>query len=195
MKKIGLYLSFLLFSGKVLLALAVGDKAPFFSLLDETGKAHVLQQYQGKIVVLEWVNPNCPYVKRHSVLGTMSQLSLKYQTQGVVWLAIQSTYQEHPEYMPIGDISQWKNMTNRNYPILQDSNGEVGKLYDAKTTPHMFIISTEGIILYQGAIDDDAAGSKTDKLNYIDKALTEVLNNQPVEISSTKPYGCSVKYK
>ncbi|RMG56448.1 MAG: thioredoxin family protein [Acidobacteria bacterium] len=168
----------------------VGAPAPTFTLEDQNGRPVSLSDFTGKIVVLEWVNPDCPFVQRHYRAGTMKRLAEKYQSKGVVWLAINSTY-----YMGKEDNRRWIEKYKLPYPILDDHTGRVGRLYGAKTTPHMFIIDTSGKLVYQGGIDDDPRGAKNGgALNYVERALDELLAGKPVSISQSKPYGCSVKY-
>ena len=166
-----------------------GDAAPDFALKDTAGKQHKLSDYKGKIVVLEWTNPECPFVQRHyGATATMTRLASR--NSDVVWLAIDSTSSRTP-----ADDAEWAKQQAIGYPILSDAEGTVGKAYGAKATPHMFIISKDGKVVYAGAIDDDPQGSKTDKINYVAKALAELQANKLVSTASTKAYGCSVKYK
>lgn len=168
----------------------VGAPAPTFTLEDQNGRPVSLSDFTGKIVVLEWVNPDCPFVQRHYRAGTMKRLAEKYQSKGVVWLAINSTH-----YMGKEDNRRWIEKYKLPYPILDDHTGRVGRLYGAKTTPHMFIIDTSGKLVYQGGIDDDPRGAKNGgALNYVERALDELLAGKPVSIPQSKPYGCSVKY-
>lgn len=168
----------------------VSSSAPAFTLEDQNGKNVSLTDLNVKIVVLEWLNPDCPFVKRHYRAGTMTTLAEKYKDKDVVWIAINSTH-----YMNKEDDKKWIEEYKLFYPILDDSSGKVGKLYGAKTTPHMFIIDKSGTLVYQGAIDDDPKGVKNgNALNYVDKALGEIIAGKPVSMSQTKPYGCSVKY-
>ncbi|NIP38736.1 MAG: redoxin domain-containing protein [Candidatus Dadabacteria bacterium] len=169
-------------------ALSIGDKAPTFSLPDESGAVVNLSDYKENVVVLEWINPDCPYVKRHYSEGTMKKLSEKYGEK-IVWIAVNSTH-----YMDNNNNSDWKSKYLLEYSILNDSSGNVGRSFGAKTTPHMFIIK-DGVIIYAGAIDDDKWGKSDKRVNYVDLGLGEVLNGQAVTTSETKPYGCSVKYK
>ena len=166
---------------------ALGASAPAFALEDQTGKKVSLSDYAGKVVVLEWINPDCPFVQRHAKAGTMRALSDKYKGQ-VVWLGVNST-----SYMGRDNNAKWVADHGLAYPVLDDHAGEVGRLYGAKTTPHMYVIDTSGKLVYEGAIDDDPGGSGASK-NYVDAALTEVLAGKPVSVGQTKSYGCSVKY-
>lgn len=170
-------------------AVAVGAPAPGFTLRDAAGKQVALSDFAGKVVVLEWINPDCPFVKRHYQAKTMSDLASRYAGKGVVWLAVNTTH-----YMGAEDNTKWIESNALPYPILIDATGEVGRLYGAKTTPHMYVIDQHGTLVYAGAIDDDPQGSKAEKLNYVARALDEVLAGSPVTTAQTKPYGCSVKY-
>jgi len=168
----------------------VGVPAPDFILEDQNGNSFSLSNFKDKIVILEWLNPDCPFVQRHYKSNTMTSLASNYSDNGVVWLAINSTHTMNKD-----DDKKWIEKYGLQYPILDDSSGNVGKLYGAKTTPNMFIIDKSGTLIYAGAIDDDPDGSKGEnKVNYVEKALKEVITGNPVSISETKPYGCSVKY-
>lgn len=171
-------------------SLAVGQAAPIFTLTDSSGKAVTLSDYAGKIVVLEWVNPECPFVQRHYKAGTMAKLATQYADKGVVWLAINSTSHAKP-----ADDQKWIDQHKLSYPILSDPDGVVGHAYFARTTPEMFIINTDGKIAYLGAIDNDAQGSNASRINYVSQALDQVLAGEPVTAPQTRSYGCSVKYK
>jgi len=169
----------------------VGDPAPAFTLIDSAGQEISLADYKGKVVVLEWVNPDCPFVQRHYKAGTMKDLAAAYAPEGVVWLAVNST-----NYMDAEANATFRQANDLSYPILVDQSGEIGHLYGAMTTPHMFIIDGEGMVVYMGAIDDDPRGTKEGSAtNYVAEALDEVLAGKAVTVSETKPYGCSVKYK
>lgn len=171
---------------------AVGDRAPAFTLSDTAGNQVSLSDYSGKVVVLEWLNPDCPFVQRHYKAGTMKNLATKYGTQGVVWLTINST-----NYMGAAANAEFRAANDLSHPILVDQSGEVGHLYGAMTTPHMYVIDGGGRLVYIGAIDDDPRGNNKGgpANNYVAAALDEVLAGKPVSTAETKPYGCSVKYK
>jgi len=170
---------------------AVGQAAPGFTLTDTAGNSVSLSDYAGKVVVLEWLNPDCPYVKRHYKAGTMKKLATTYGAEGVVWLTINTT-----NYMDAAANAEFKAANDLPYPILVDQSGEVGHLYGAATTPHMYIIDGDGKLVYIGAIDDDPRGDGGDgATNYVAAALDEVLAGNSVTTAETKPYGCSVKYK
>jgi peroxiredoxin len=168
----------------------VGEKAPDFTLMDTEGNSVSLSDFAGKIVVLEWLNPDCPYVKRHYKTGTMKNLATAYADRDVVWLTINSTH-----YMDAAANAKFKADNDLPYTILVDQDGTVGHTYDAATTPHMYIIDGEGTLVYVGAIDDDPRGSSDAPSNYVAAALDEVTAGKPVTTAETKPYGCSVKYK
>jgi peroxiredoxin len=169
----------------------VGDQAPTFTLTDTAGDEVSLSDYEGKVVVLEWLNPDCPFVQRHYKAGTMKNLATKYGAQGVVWLTINST-----KYMDAAANAKFRAANDLPYPILVDQSGQVGHLYGAMTTPHMYVIDGGGRLVYMGAIDDDPRGNKGGPANnYVAAALDEVLANKVVTTAETKPYGCSVKYK
>ena len=173
---------------------AVGDVAPAFKLKGVDGKTYSLADYKGKVVVLEWVNPNCPFSDRHAREKTMSDLHKKYGE--VVWLGINSTNPDHPNFLKPAEHLAYNQKTGINYPVLYDETGATGHAYDAKTTPHMFIVDEQGKIAYNGAIDDDPPGRKAraERVNYVDGGLSSEESGKKVEPAATKPYGCSVKY-
>ena len=174
----------------------VGRQAPDFTLKDTDGKSYSLSQVlaDGKTVVLEWFNPDCPFIKRHHLQDKdMSKLYDQYKDQGVVWFAVNSGA---PGAQGAGLERNVKAKADYGieYPILMDENGAVGLAYGAKTTPHMFVIRKDGILIYSGAIDDDPQGKKTDRVNYVQAALTATTAGNNVATAQTKSYGCSVKY-
>jgi len=192
--------SLMLLAGLVLAALpafaagAVGETAPAFSLKGVDGKTWSLADAKGKTVVLEWINPNCPFSDRHAREKTMSELHKKYGE--VVWVGINSTNPSHRDYLKPAEHLAYNQKNGINYPVLYDETGQVGKSYDAKTTPHMFIIDPQGKIAYNGAIDDDPSGRKArpERTNYVDGGLTSELANKAVDPQVTRPYGCGIKY-
>ena len=167
---------------------AVGSPAPDFTLVDETGASHTLSDYQGQVVVLEWTNPECPYVVRHYGADTMENLSATHDD--VVWFAVNSSHFNTAE-----DSAAWKTAEGFGFATLLDTDGTVGHTYGARTTPHMFVIDAAGVIAYAGAIDDNPRGSNDAPTNYVDAALTSLAAGEDVAVSSTEPYGCSVKYE
>ena len=180
-------------------ALEVGEKAPDFSLLDTQGHKHTLSEAKGKYVVLEWFNPDCPFVKKHYGSGNMQELQNVYtKQQGVVWFSIDSSAPGKQGNYPAEELEKiMQEKGSSATAILLDANGKVGRTYGAKTTPHMFVINPEGILIYAGAIDDkpsvepaDVAGAH----NYVQYALHEAMGGKPLTSPKTDSYGCSVKY-
>ena len=167
--------------------------APDFTLTSFAGQSYTLSDLRGKIVVLEWVNDECPFSRYHyDTKTTMVDLANKYKDQGVVWLAVNSTNHTTPEAN-----LEFAKSHELPYPILDDRSGAVGRLYDAKTTPHMIVVDAQGRIAYNGAIDNAPMGRLQEgstAVNYVDQTLTELTSGSPVSTTSTKPYGCSVKY-
>lgn len=171
-------------------AATVGQAAPEFTLKDQDGKEVDLAKLRGKIVVLEWTNPDCPFVQRHYQAKTMSTLAGTFGGRDVVWLAVNSTH-----HMDAAKDRAWRTQQGFSYPVLDDRVGAVGGSYGAKTTPHMFVVDRSGVLVYAGAIDDDPAGAKDGSArNYVAEALDDVTAGKPVRVGETKPYGCSVKY-
>jgi peroxiredoxin len=168
----------------------IGKPAPAFSGVDETGAKHTLADYKGKAVVLEWTNPDCPFVARHYQADTMEKLAAALGAKEVVWLAVNSTYSNTP-----ADTKEWKAEQGFSYMTLQDADGTIGHAYAARTTPHMYVIDADGVLRYQGAIDDDPSGSAAKPVNYVDSAVKAVIAGASPDPSDTKSYGCSVKYK
>lgn len=174
--------------------IAVGDTAPAFTLTDATGKSHSLGDYRGKTVVLEWINPNCPFSNRQAVEKAMTATAGKHPQ--AVWLAINSTRKGHGDYLEPAEHLAWNQKNGITYPVLYDASGTAGQAYGARTTPHMFVVDPEGKVIYAGAIDDDPSGKKgkAERANYVDAALAAHAAGTAVATTSTKPYGCSVKY-
>jgi len=173
----------------------VGSVVPDFSLNDLNGKVVKLSDFKGKIVVLEWTNPNCPFVQRVYREKIMTTVQKEFTEKGVVWLLVNSTNPKHRDYREPAELKKIYEEWGAVYTsYLMDPDGKVGKMFDAKTTPHMFVIGKDGKLLYSGAIDDDPRGEKKEKVNYVRNVLNEILSGKPVSVSVTKPYGCSVKY-
>jgi peroxiredoxin len=172
----------------------VGKKAPDFTLVDIDGKTHSLSDYAGKVVILEWFNPDCPFVKKHhQVHKSMHDAYHVAQEQGAVWLAINSGA---PGKQGAGleyNMEARKNY-GIEYPLLLDEAGTVGKAYGARTTPHMFVIAADGTLVYQGAIDDNSSPDKLGETNYVLSTLQSIKAGKAVGTANTKSYGCSVKY-
>ncbi|HNS22672.1 MAG TPA: redoxin domain-containing protein [Sedimentisphaerales bacterium] len=166
-------------------------QAPQFELDSFSRKNIKLSDYKGRIVVLEWINPDCPFSRyHHETAHTMADLAAKYKDQRVVWLAVNST--------GVSTVEANRTYAEKHklpYPILDDRSGQVGRLYGARSTPHMFVIDKNGTIAYEGAIDNaarDKPGAGT--INYVDKALSELLAGQKVSMPATPPYGCPIQY-
>lgn len=176
----------------------VGTAAPDFELKDQNGKTHKLSSFKGKHVVLEWLNHECPFVKKHYDAGNMQAIQKEATAKGAVWLSINSSAEGLQGHLT---ASQAKTVTDSKKAsptaVLLDPTGTVGKAYDAKVTPHMYIIDPSGTLVYNGAIDDkpstkieDVKGAK----NFVMQALAESMAGKKVSNASNKPYGCSVKY-
>jgi len=177
----------------------VGSAAPEFSVPDANGKTHSLSEYKGKYVVLEWFNPECPFVKKHYGSDNMQKLQQEYTGKGVVWLTIDSNAPGTEGNLTPDQaqkvMNSWKTKMTA---LLLDPESKVAKLYGAKNTPDMVVINPEGKIVYEGAIDSKASPNPADipsSTNYVKSALDESLAGKPVSNPTTKPYGCSVKYK
>ncbi len=182
-----------------LLALTPGSQAPDFKGTDSNGQSHSLSQYRGKYVVLEWANRGCPYDQKHYRSGNMESLQRDWTGKGVVWLSvISSAPGEQGSVTPAEENQYLKTMKAAPTAALLDPDGTIGHLYQAKTTPHIFVIDPQGKLIYQGAIDDkpttDLADIRTAR-NYLNDALNAAMAGKPVPVASTRPYGCSVKYK
>ena len=187
------------FASTASVAVTVGQPAPAFVLSDTNGKLVNLSDYKGKTVVLEWHNPECPFVKKHYDSANMQGLQSKYTKDGVVWLALSSTEPGHQDYKK-PDVLNGLLKTSKAAPTayLMDENGATGKAYGAKTTPHMYIINAQGTLVYAGGIDDKRSANIADikgAKNYVAVALDEMKAGKPVTVSTSTPYGCSVKYK
>jgi peroxiredoxin len=170
--------------------LSIGDAVPDLSVADENGASHKLSDHRGKVVVFEWTNPDCPFVQRHYSADTMEKLSRELGATGVVWFAVNSTYNNKA-----ADTIAWKKEQGFEYLTLQDQDGKLGKLMGARTTPHMFVVGPDGKLAYAGAIDDDPRGRSEKPKNYVSSAAQALLAGSALDPSNTEPYGCSVKYK
>jgi peroxiredoxin len=166
-----------------------GQDAPAFSLQDQDGKTVSLSDFKGKIVVLEWFNEGCPFVQRHYKAKTMNDTADKYKDKDVVWLAVNSTAGKTS-----ADNKSAAQSMGVDHPILADKDGTVGKEYNAKHTPYMVIIDKDGKIAYTGGIDNDPNGEKSDRVNYVDKALGEMIAGKTVSEPETESYGCGIHY-
>ena len=179
-------------------AARVGEPAPAFTATDSNGQVHKLSEYQGKFVVLEWTNRGCPYTQKHYNSGNMQRLQREWTGRGVVWLTIISSAQGMQGYVTASEENTYLKQANAApTAVLLDPAGTLGHLYDAKTTPHIFIINPKGELIYNGAIENrpttdlaDVNGAKS----YVSIALEEATSGKPVSIPTSRPYGCSVKY-
>jgi peroxiredoxin len=176
----------------------VGKSAPNFTLPDTNGKTRSLADFKGKFVVLEWYQPDCPFVGKHYKSGNMQSLQKAYTAKGVVWLSIDSSAPGEEGNYPAEKLNQIaSNDGAARTALLLDPDGKVGRLYGAKTTPDMYIIDPNGTLVYEGAIDNkrstDLADVKT-ATNYVKTALDAVMTGKTVPTTATRPYGCSVKY-
>jgi peroxiredoxin len=176
----------------------IGKPAPEFTLVDSNGTSHNLSDFKGKVVVLEWLNHGCPFVVKHYASNNMQTLQKDYTAKGVVWLSIVSSAEGAQGYMTPEETNKAKEEKgSAATAILLDTDGKVGRLYNAKTTPEMFVINEEGILVYAGAIDSIKSANKDDVAkaeNYVKAALDSVLAGEPVATAQTTPYGCSIKY-
>ncbi|UCE58927.1 MAG: redoxin domain-containing protein [Phycisphaerales bacterium] len=168
------------------------NSSPDFTLNDLDGDTYKLSDLKGKVVVLEWVNHECPFTNRFVKNGTVKKIISKFSGNPFVWLGIDSS---HFAESKKGAIRKWAGDNKVDYPILLDASGEVGRAFKAKTTPHIFVIDQQGKVAYNGAFDDDAYDTKSKKHNYVEEAVTALLNDSTVATATTKSYGCSVKYK
>lgn len=204
MKNVKLFVSGLLASLLVLSTWAMaeavpGKPAPEFAVKDAEGNTHRLGDYKGQWLVLEWFNKDCPYVKKHYGSGNMQKLQNTYTSQGVKWLTVISSAKDKQGYLEPDQAKQVAkdHKLAASAPFLLDPKGIMGKAYDAKTTPHMFIINPQGDVVYAGAIDDNDSANPAvipDSANYVVAALDEALAGKPITTAITRPYGCAVKY-
>ena len=177
----------------------VGTTAPDFSATDSSGKTVQLKDFKGKVVVLEWFNKDCPFVKKHYESGNMQKLQKDYTQKGVVWLSVTSSAVEKQGHMTAAEATELRRGKDSQLStaLLLDASGSLGKTYDAKVTPHMFVINKEGTLVYNGAIDDNRSADPKvipSSKNYVAAALDSTLKGEKVATPSSKPYGCSVKY-
>ena len=176
----------------------IGEPAPDFTLEAADGETHSLSDFEGKYVVLEWLNFECPFVGKHYGSGNMQALQEKYTDEGVVWLSIVSSAPGKQGYYPPKEMIEQKKRHNGNMTaILMDPDGEIGKTYGATVTPHMYVINPDGELVYRGGIDDKPTTDEADiegATNYVDRTLAAVMNGEEVSPKQAKPYGCTIKY-
>jgi hypothetical protein len=177
-------------------SLEVGKPAPNFTLKDIAGQTHSLSDYKGKVVVLEWVNPECPIDAAHYAAGNIQGTQKMAAEMGVVWFSINSaSYAGAQGNYDEAKAAAWQKKQGAvTTAYFRDQNGKVGRMYDAKTTPHLYIITADGNLAYQGAIDSGNSRDIATAKNYVKAALTSIKAGKPIEKTSTTPYGCSVKY-
>ena len=198
MKRTRIFLPVLALFALSAFAVKVGDQAPDFTGTDSHGQTHKLSQSRGNCVVLEWHNNGCPFTKKHYESGNMQRLQKEWTDKGVIWLTVISSSPGSQGYVTADQENDYlQKMHAVPTAAILDPKGDIGHLYSAKTTPHMFVISPQGQIIYNGAIDDKATTDPSDvngANNYVSDALQEAMSGKAVAVASTRPYGCSVKY-
>lgn len=180
-------------------AVAPGQPAPAFRATDVNGRTVSLADFRGKTVVLEWNNPNCPFVQKHYSTGNMQGLQQTSTQAGIVWLAINSTAPSHSDYVPPARLAAWF-VEQKAAPtaIVMDPKGDIGRAYSARVTPHMFVIDPKGVVVYAGAIDDKRSANPADvptSSNHVRAALRELAAGKAVATAATTAYGCTIKYE
>ncbi|HSQ11309.1 MAG TPA: thioredoxin family protein [Burkholderiaceae bacterium] len=190
--------SCLLAAGSAVAAVTAGQPAPAFKGTDVSGKPVTLADFKGKYVVLEWNNPNCPFVMKHYDSGNMQALQKRYGADNVAWISVNSTSDSHSDYMSPERLAAWfKQQNAAPAAVLMDTKGEIGRAYGAKVTPHMYIVDPKGTVIYAGAIDDKRSANPADvksATNYVTAAMTDARSGKPVATASSSAYGCTIKY-
>ena len=192
------FISLILITINITRSLEIGVEAPGFTAKDTNGKIHRLSEYKGNIVVLEWKNHRCPYVVKHYATNNMQDLQRDLVSKGVVWLSVLSSApgkQGHVSAQEANAIIENENSAAS--AVLMDTAGAIGRRYSAKKTPHMFVIDENGLLAYQGAIDDNSSARQSTvagALNYVKEAVSALQSNQKIAVPTTEAYGCSVKY-
>jgi alkyl hydroperoxide reductase subunit AhpC len=176
----------------------VGAPAPDFKATDSNGRMRQLSEYRGKYVVLEWHNNGCPFTRKHYESGNMQRLQKEWTSRGAIWFTVISSAVGQQGYVTAEQENEYlKRMNAVPTAALLDPQGDVGRLYAAKTTPHMFIINPDGVLIYDGAIDSKSTTDQSDiatATNYVSQALGEAMGGKAVSTPTSRPYGCSVKY-
>ena len=176
----------------------VGQAAPAFSATDASGKSVALADLKGKTVVIEWVNPECPYVRKHYDSANMQATQKAARGKGVVWLSVNSTHPSHYDFKKPTEMLAWTQKQGAaSSATLMDGDGKIGCAYGARTTPHMYVVDAKGTLVYAGGIDDKPSSNPADvktAKNYVNAALADVRAGRPVAQAVTRAYGCSVKY-
>ena len=192
------FISLILITINITWSLEIGVEAPGFTAKDTNGEIHLLSEYKGNIVVLEWKNHRCPYVVKHYATNNMQNLQRDLVSKGVVWLSVLSSApgkQGHVSPQEANAIIENENSAAS--AVLMDTAGAIGRRYSAKKTPHMFVIDENGLLAYQGAIDDNSSARQSTvagALNYVKEAVSALQSNQKIAVPTTEAYGCSVKY-
>lgn len=180
-------------------AARVGEKAPNFTATDTNGQTHKLSDYAGKYVVLEWTNRECPYTRKQYSTGNMQTLQREWTSKGVIWLTVQSSAPGEQGYVTAPEENAYVKQVNASpTAVLLDPSGNLGHLYNAKTTPDMYVINPQGILVYEGAIDNKPSADPADVKNaenYVSLALTQAMAGKSLSTPTSRPYGCSVKYR
>jgi peroxiredoxin len=203
MKRVTIVLMTLVFCVGLALTAAraarVGERAPDFTATDSNGQTHKLSEYAGKYVVLEWTNRGCPYTQKHYSSGNMQNLQRQWTAKGVIWLTVASSAPGEQGYVTADQENAYLKQANAApTAAVLDPSGTLGHLYNAKTTPDMYVINPQGILIYEGAIDDRPSSDSSDirgAKNYVSLALSEAMAGKPVSVAASQPYGCSVKYR
>jgi peroxiredoxin len=197
MKRAITFLTVIGLTSSALFAAEIGKAAPGFTAADINGKIVKLSDYKGKIVVLESYNLDCPFCANHFMTGAMQELQKELTSKGIVWLMVNSVNPNNSSYRtPEQARGEWNKLKLNATAWLDDSSGKIGKEYGMRTTPHMFVVDKDGVLVYSGAIDDRASpdGDPRTAHNYVRDAVGKLLAGQKVTVSQTKPYGCGVKY-
>ncbi len=198
MKRAIAFFAGIVFAGTALAAPEIGKPAPDFTATDINGKTVKLSDYKGKMVILESYNQDCPFCHNHYETGAMQELQRDMAAKGIVWLLVNSVNPKNSSHRTAEQAR--KEEADQKMTItawIDDSSGAVGKMYDMRTTPHLFVIDKDGALVYDGAIDDRAEsnGDPRSARNYVSEAVAKLLSGEKVVVSQTKPYGCSVKYR
>jgi peroxiredoxin len=177
-------------------AAKIGEKVPTFTATGADGKTYTPSGLEGKYVVLEWTNKDCPYVRRHYETGAMQATQAKAKEMGAVWLTVSTSAEGRQGYMPAAaHLAHMKDVKSNAVTVLLDSDGKLGRMFEAKTTPQVVLINPEGKLIYNGAIDDNPNPEPGAKVkNYLLEALTEAMAGKAVTVPTSRPYGCGVKY-
>jgi len=198
MKRTSVFAPVLLAVSLPALAVTAGQSAPDFTLADSHGKSVQLSDFKGKYVVLEWTNPGCPFVRNQYNTRNMQGLQSEWVAKNVVWLSIDSSNRSSFDFLPPEKLGAWMQSKGAaQSAVLVDADGTTARAYQAKTTPHMFVIDPSGKVVYAGAIDDRPSTRPEDPPaahNYVRAALTQATSGAPISTAATTPYGCSVKY-